>query len=139
MNLPDRIANKIIPEPNSGCWLWLATLSDGYGRVYVHPSRVPKPAHRVVYELIKGKIPAGMDLDHLCRVRCCVNPDHLEAVSRKVNLNRGVNFHSSKKFCKNGHPFTEDNLYIYTLPNGNLTRACKACHKAHACRQRARK
>jgi len=77
-----------IPEPNSGCWLWTGTLNPGgYGCVGFQGKT--KGAHRVAYMLANGSISAGMDLDHLCRVRCYVNPGHLEAVTRSVNLRRG--------------------------------------------------
>lgn len=78
-----RFDSLISPEPNTGCWLWLGTLSDnGYG-IYAH-----RRAHRIAFEQMKGGIPPGLDLDHLCRVRCCVNPEHLEPVTRKENCRR---------------------------------------------------
>lgn len=85
------ISTKIHPEPNTGCWLWSgAHGKSGYG-FYRHPvTRKVGNAHRIVYEMERGPIPEGLDLDHLCRNPACVNPDHLEPVSRSENVNRGV-------------------------------------------------
>ena len=68
------------------CWLWTGSASGGYGTMAVHG--VVNRAHRVVYELLRGPIPDGMVLDHLCRVTLCVNPDHLEPVPHAVNIQR---------------------------------------------------
>ena len=78
------IDDLFIPEPNSGCWLWFSTVSnDGYGKVqFEGRTRI---AHRVAWELLKGKIPDGMEIDHLCEVRCCVNPNHLALTDRLGN------------------------------------------------------
>src|SRR6516164_7314046 len=77
-----------IPEPNSGCWLWFGVQTkDGYGRWGGGANR--KLAHRISYERAKGPVPIGMQIDHLCRVRCCVNPDHLEVVTPLENNARG--------------------------------------------------
>ncbi len=77
-------ADKIMPEPNSGCWFWLGALSRGYG------SLKNARAHRVAYEMTIGPIPEGLVIDHLCRVTSCVNPDHLEAVTQAENVRRGL-------------------------------------------------
>lgn len=75
---------NIYREPNSGCWLWAgADNGVGYGKFR------GKYAHRVSYEMRHGSIPTGLHIDHLCRVRCCVNPDHLEPVTNKENAQRG--------------------------------------------------
>lgn len=69
-----------------------------------------KAAHRMAYEHFKGPIPDGLYIDHLCRVRCCVNPDHLEAVSNRENILRGVGagaIHARQKSCPLGHPYTQ--------------------------------
>ncbi len=127
--LPDRIMQKISPEPNSGCWLWTASLNwRGYGQVRSNgPVRM---AHRVVYEAYKGGIPDGLQLDHLCRVRSCVNPDHLEPVTPKENVRRGNFGHGGdrnliKTRCPKGHPYEGDNLYV----RRNGSRQCRACHR----------
>lgn len=87
-----RLERHFIPEPNSGCWLWVGSVTGpGYGQIS-NPDRRGKPllAHRVSYELHVGPIPEGFDLDHLCRVRCCINPRHLDPVTRRENLRRGI-------------------------------------------------
>jgi hypothetical protein len=111
----------------SGCWLWTKNrLPNGYGRFsYQHQWYI---AHRVSYTIHKGPIPGILDLDHLCRVRHCVNPDHLEAVTRRENLLRGIGataIHAAKTHCVNGHEFTEAN--IYRAPKEPRVRACRAC------------
>jgi hypothetical protein len=77
----------VIPEPNSGCWIWDGTINtSGYGTVDFH--RKTTNAHRAAYIIFKGQPDAGLVVDHLCRLRCCVNPDHLEAVTQKENCRR---------------------------------------------------
>lgn len=85
-------------------------------------------AHRVSYLWGKGEIPTGLDLDHLCRNRACVNPDHLEAVSRSVNLLRGKTIpakHASKTHCPQNHEYSTENTYI----GANGSRQCRTCRK----------
>ncbi len=81
LTLPDRLQRNILPVPESGCWLWIGpTDRGGYGRLKWKGHTAL--AHRVVYRILKGRMPASRRvLDHLCRVRCCVNPDHLEPVT----------------------------------------------------------
>lgn len=88
--LPDRFDRLLIPEPNSGCWLFDGKweTGNGYGKTY-HRGRHTS-VHVAVYELIVGDVPPGHILDHLCRVRCCANPFHLEPVTVKVNTDRGL-------------------------------------------------
>lgn len=89
--LLDRFEDKYMPEPNSGCWLWLASLrANGYGQVgRGGRGSGMELAHRAAYNLYVGPIPDGLVLDHLCRVRACVNPAHLEPVTNTENLRRG--------------------------------------------------
>lgn len=109
--LPDRFWNKVIPEPNSGCWLWLAASKKGYGAILVGSSkdgtRRMAAAHVVSYLALVGPYTAE-DLDHKCRVRCCVNPAHLEPLSHRDNVLRGVGAtarNAAKKTCSKGHVF----------------------------------
>lgn len=111
----------------TGCWVWMgASQSNGYGRAW-NGSKTDY-AHRVMYQIYFSDIPAGMDLDHLCRNRACVNPLHLEPVSRSENLHRGTageNIaapHREKTHCPQGHPYSGDNLAVR-----NGRRHCKAC------------
>lgn len=105
----ERFEEKYIPEPNSGCWLWLAmTNGFGYGQFKLSTNeRVV--AHRFSYQVYKGEIPEGKELDHLCRVRCCVNPDHLEPVFHAENCFRTslgpVIKNWKKNTCAKGHKF----------------------------------
>lgn len=130
LGLPDYIESKISPEPNSGCWLWDWDIADnGYGRMRWEGRR--QGAHRVVYKLLKGPIPTGLQLDHGCRLRCCVNPDHTEPVTLIENVARGISFsalNTAKTQCKHGHPFAGENLAI--LKDGS--RSCRACARKAA-------
>ncbi len=115
-------------EKTSQCWLWRGSLSpDGYGRIAVQGRNVG--AHRVAWELVNGPIPTGLTIDHLCRVRACVNPTHLEAVPLRENVLRGLGptaINSSKTHCVHGHEFNEANTYVY--PSGY--RHCRVCRRA---------
>jgi hypothetical protein len=135
LDLPAQIQNKIIPEPNSGCWLWIGGLDyGGYGQWSVNSKTkiITKKAHRVVYEFYKGVIPNDLQLDHLCRVRCCVNPDHLEPVTGARNIQRGNTglTNSLKTHCLRGHPYSEENTH-YRFVRGRCERRCRACAKIH--------
>ena len=121
----------------SGCWIWMGADNgdQGYGRVYLGGKSYR--AHRLMYELIKGKVPGGLDLDHLCRVRCCVNPAHLEPVTNLENLLRGEHIGvatSRRGFCKNGHARTSSNLRYY---EGRYF--CRECERVRALRRRREK
>ena len=123
-----RILDNSIPEPNSGCWFWLGTLTAaGYGVIGVNYKKFY--AHRLSYEAFKGNIPEGLEIDHLCRVRCCVNPDHLEAVTHRVNNQRGDTGkatgarNKAKTHCPRGHPYSGLNLYV----SSKGARHCRTC------------
>lgn len=121
--------DKTIPEPNSGCILWTAgTTFGGYGVFRVH-GRL-KRAHIFSYELVHGSVPDGMQLDHKCRVPCCVNPGHLEAVTQRENILRGTAppaINARMTVCINGHEFTTENTHIFYESNGKVHRRCKIC------------
>lgn len=127
----ERFDSKWIPEPNTGCWLWLgAPSAKGYGRYYVPGSAVTL-AHRHAWTFYCGPIPTGMVVDHICRVRSCVNPDHLRLVTLAENtLTNSVGVtaaNKAKTHCKWGHPFTAENTYMARHSDGGLKRGCKAC------------
>ena len=108
-----------------GCWLWEKPITqNGYG-VFLFNNK-SHSAHRVSYEYWKGTIPTDLEIDHLCRNKSCVNPTHLEAVTHKENVRRGLISTSPKiTHCKRGHEFTSNNTY--NRPRG--TRECKTCWK----------
>lgn len=108
----------------NGCIVWKpVTRSDAYGQVAVDGRRYP--AHRWIYLTTVGPIPGGLVLDHLCRERRCVNVEHLEVVTERVNLLRGVGASARnlvKTHCKNGHEFTEENTQ--RRKDGRYCRTC---------------
>lgn len=122
----ERLWSKI--DASGSCWEWLAYRENGYGKFRLNGKSCM--AHRVVWETLVGPIPAGLQVDHLCRNRGCVNPDHLELVTQQENILRGQSacaWNARKNVCKRGHPLTDANLYVY--PSGG--RACRACDNWH--------
>ena len=111
----------------TGCWVWQrARDMHGYGVIQVRGKALG--AHRVAYEIVKGPIPEGLTIDHLCRTRACINPDHLEAVTNRENILRGEGFaaiNARKTHCLRGHAFTEANTYQH-----RDERCCRACRSA---------
>ncbi len=129
-SLPDRIKNCSTPVDN-GCWVWNRKLTTaGYGRTPYKGKSIY--AHRLAYIAFKGTIPEGLFLDHKCRNAACVNPDHLEPVSHKENVKRGLrgglNPQRLATHCKHGHEFTEKNTYWKTNKGtDSKTRMCITC------------
>ena len=120
-DLPQHLQDKIMPVTECGCWVWIGGKSlCGYGRVKVQGSRIAKPTHRVIYELFNGKIPKGLEPDHICNLRCCVNPNHIEPKTHAENMAR--NAHARKTHCKRGHEFTPENTGHY-----KGSRHCRKC------------
>jgi HNH endonuclease len=144
--LLERLMQRVEVDAETGCWLWTGSvMPNGYGKLTVPKGR-SSLAHRLMYEEVRGEIPEGLDIDHLCRVRRCVNPDHMEPVSRKVNLDRSPLVESlrlqkkaeaaarraarpkkhnrHKTHCPQGHPYSAENTREY---RGG--RRCKACDR----------
>jgi hypothetical protein len=125
----DRFIDKLIVCPD-GCWRWMGQTAGGYGRFYIIGEKRTVPAHRFAYEWLVGPIPEGLCIDHLCRVRNCVNPDHMEPVTNRENLMRGetiVARAAAATHCPKGHPYSPDNT---GSDRGN--RRCKTCNRETA-------
>lgn len=117
--------------PENGCWEWAGAISTaGYGQIFVDGRH--RPAHRISYEAHVGEIGDGLHIDHLCRNRKCVNPDHLEPVTPVENIMRGEGImaqNARKDQCHRGHDFDAQNTYI-TPDGGRMCRKCRAIAKA---------
>lgn len=113
---------------SEGCWLWTGPVrSTGYGNCYIAKGWPPYP-HRIAYELAVGEIPAGYTIDHLCFVKLCVRPAHLEAVTQAENTRRGtLNYNGATvDRCKRGHDRTGANVRI-SNSRGRISRLCRTC------------
>jgi hypothetical protein len=134
----ERFEDRYYLEPNTGCWIWVGgDKSGGYGRFWLAGCRTEMRAHRWSYLYHRGEIPEGKEIDHLCRIPCCVNPSHLEAVTHLENMRRGTaaeksaEYQRGKTHCPQGHPYSGDNLALEPgRPGKPPSRRCRICRKA---------
>ncbi|MDQ1446770.1 MAG: hypothetical protein QOI20_3234, partial [Acidimicrobiaceae bacterium] len=135
--LPSRFWDKCAPEPMSGCWLFVGCWNGmGYGSIFVADRAIG--AHRYAYETLVGELASSLDLDHLCRIHCCVNPAHLEPVAHRTNVLRGIGptaAHAAQTHCKRGHVLTPDNVMPSSARKGH--RACLVCDREKKARNAA--
>lgn len=128
--LEERIWRRI--DRSGRCWLWTGNLEiGGYATLTISENgrKIPRRVHRIMYEMFRGKIPPGMKLDHLCRVRHCVNPNHLEIVTDRENILRGNGVSAknyAKTHCKRGHSLAGYNLIV----RSGGGRQCRTCVNA---------
>jgi hypothetical protein len=130
--LPPRFWAKVRIEGE--CWIWTGSLRDDGGGQFRLNGRTRK-AYQVSFEALVGSIPEGLELDHLCRNRACVNPTHLEPVTHRVNMLRGRTVaaaHAAKTHCPAGHPYDETNTRRY-----RGERRCRACKRERSQRRRS--
>lgn len=121
-------------KPIGECWLWPRGKSNtGYGN-YANKFRKVCNAHKSCYELFRGVVPAGLQLDHLCRVRHCVNPWHMEIVTNRENAQRGIRSSATK--CLHGHMYDEKNTRYRISKFGTIFRDCRACQRYRDRRRR---
>lgn len=133
----DRFWSCVVKDEVTGCWLWQRYLVKGYGQFSVtRGERVY--AHRFAWELLRGPIPDGLTIDHLCKVTACCNPSHLEPVTQAENTRRSWDesgIDPSRALCPNGHPWVGGDLYA--TPAGD--RQCRACRREADARYRERR
>lgn len=141
MSRPERpLEERLFPriDAEGPCWLWTGAISrNGYGVVQLGGRDAgTRAVHRVVWELLVGLIPRGLDLDHLCRVRHCCNPDHLEPVTRQANVARGAHGAGVLRGFRCDHPETPENTIVTSRQ-----RTCRTCanesSRAYRARQKA--
>jgi hypothetical protein len=115
----------------SGCWIWMGSLAQGYGRIMIGGKG--RGAHVVAYELFVGSVPDGLELDHLCRVRCCCNPWHLEPVTHLENVRRGIaGWNFAREMCPRGHAYEGSNIMIVRRKGVIVGKFCRACKKVQS-------
>lgn len=133
IELPERFWSKV--EKTENCWLWTASRGTaGYGQFYLDGRM--RLSHRVAYEGLVGPIPGGLHLDHLCRIRHCVNPEHLEPVTCRENLLRGETLNASQILrtrCPQGHRYSLENTIVY-----RGSRYCRTCDRQRKRERRVR-
>lgn len=131
-----RMVNSTKFDGPNGCWEWQSTINEtGYG-IYGHHEFGNLLAHRLALHVAGRPVPADMTVDHLCRNRRCVNPDHLEIVTREVNALRGGGYmavNARKTHCVHGHPFDAQNTgYTKSRTRVGVARYCRTCSRERA-------
>lgn len=125
-SVEERFFEKV--DFSDDCWTWTSWIStSGYGLITIKGKTVT--AHRWAYETLVRPIPEGLVIDHLCRNRLCVNPDHLEPVTNRENIMRGEGVaarRAQQTHCMRGHEFTPENTYVY---RDGRARKCRACER----------
>jgi len=128
LSAEERFLAKVDKDPETGCWLWTARINaKGYAEFRF---RGTVRAHRWAYKHFVGPVPDGLPLDHLCRVRHCVNPAHLEPVTPRENTLRGDTIpaaEAARTACPAGHPYTPENTYRHR----GAKRRCVTCHRTY--------
>ncbi len=135
----ERFWAKVDKTAKAPCWIWTGWMnSEGYGRMWLNRHH-NRRAHKIAYEQEHGAVPEGLVLDHLCRNRRCVNPNHLEPVSPYENVSRSPLYNGNKTHCTNGHLFTEASTYWYPRKYGAKSRVCRTCRRERLQKYRAAK
>ena len=122
------LLDRSIPEPNTGCWLWLGALTpDGYASIMLLPF---VRGHALACFLSHGEAPEGSEVDHVCRVRSCVNPKHVRYATHADNNRYALHVNLLKTHCLRGHPLTGENLRLTKKPTrAGFARVCKTCER----------
>lgn len=143
-DLSERLLRRVAVNAVTACWEWTGyKINDGYGRLYDSATKKKQLAHRLAYEELLGPVPAGLQLDHLCRNRACINPAHLEPVTHWENTRRSpIHFAAicaRKTHCVHGHEFTPENTRIEVRADGRRHRKCRECGRLKDARRTERR